>query len=903
MAESLRVNVRQPSWRGRQEVAALWFPHDWLSVEQRQHRLLQCWVPGSLAWRFTQGDLLCWPAPRSSDCARVPGVPLCRIKGRLHAAPLSATEQAALPACDVVLIDGAQAQPLQLEDAQRLDVAAWLDASDYAIRTLYDLSLPASTAKLPQLEGKGVREVLGEVIPAPSSERESLLEQLGRGSGGRRSPLDALRDALPRLAGEVARLLPRATSGAGSDGAGVQAGGVAARRPPPAPSAWRRRLERLAATSRVSKLIGHRQGAYMRRMLAMFEDGDLHEALRHALPLSNGGNDDSIGQAFGTPGRRSSLDIGVRHAGGRVSINLDPELDNYLRRTYQAAFERFDRAGRFDEALFVLAELLCERQRALDYLVQHGRHAQAAELALGWDMPAANCIRLLVLAGDLERAVQVARRDNAFADAIAQLEPEHRSLTGQLRVSWGQALVEQGDWLGAVDAVWPVAAAHGQARQWLSVALQGDGELHARALVRCAQLLPDQLEACLPALDRLLDIDAEPAPREAMLAVLRSGGGIGRARDIARLLLPVLAADRALGRVACTGKDLDRLLKLADDPLLSADVPGWKLPPLAATQHLQWRSEPLRLRAPQAGLWALQDVLALPGRRYLAALGESGALLLDAYGQVQQRYAVPTWQLVAGGTGGIALALARRERNWHVYRFDLVTQTVHDLGQLDMDQHAPSMNGLGWTIRRGQHLRVLDTGRGLDQVLWQVEVPEPLLACSFFASREVCLVGEGDRLQEWSWALPGRRRLLARSFAFDAALPLLAAPLTGMLQPRVSREGQALQLRHEVDGRSVSVELDCFTDREWESLLPGGPGLQLQVLQSGLLWVQLGRSDLVLGYLVRVHDGHCVARVEWPADALLRLRDQTDNLVLHDDRGRVLSIDLATSTPHALSLR
>ncbi len=903
MVEAIGVNVHQPSWRGRQEVAALWFPNDWLSEEQRQHRLLQCWVPGSQAWRFDQGDLLCWPASRFRDCATVPGVPLCRIEGSLHAAPLSAAERAGLPVCDVVLIDGAQAQPLQLHDAQRLDVAAWLDASDYAIRMFYDLSLPAPPVQLPQLGGKGVREVLGEAIPAPSGERQALLEQLGRGESGRRSPLDALRDVLPRLAVSVARLLPNATPDARSGGAGTPAGGLAARRPSPKPSSWRRHLERLAATSRLSKLIGHRQGAYMRRMLAMFEDGDLREALRHALPLSSGGNDDSIGQAFGTPGRRSSLDVGARHAGGRASINLDPELNSYLRRTYQAAFERFDRDGRFDEALFVLAELLCERQRALDYLVQHGRYAQAAELALGWDMPAASCIRLLVLAGDIERAVQVARRDNAFADAVTQLEPKYKATAEPLRVAWGHALVEQGDWLGAVDVVWPVVAARELARQWLAVALRADGELHARALVRCAQLLPEQLEAHLSALERLLDIDADPAPREAMLATLRSGGAGGRVRDIARLLLPVVAADRALGRVACTGKDLDRLLKLADDPLLSADVPRWQLPPLATRQHLQWRSEPLRVRAPQAGLWDLRDVLVLPGRRYLIALGESGALLVNAYGQVQQRYAVPTWQLVAGSSGGTALALARRERDWHVYRFDLVTQTVHDLGQLDMDQHAPSMNGIGWTIRRGQHLRVLDVGRGLDQVLWQVEVPQPLLACSFFTSREVCLVGEGDRLQEWSWALPGRRRLPARSFALDATLPLLAAPSAGMLQPQVHRDGQALRLSYEVGGRRVSVELDRFTDPEWASVQSGDAGVRQQVLQNELLWFQLGRSDLVLGYLLRLQDGHCVARVEWAADAVLQVREQADWLVLHDDQGRVLAIDPATSACTALSLR
>ncbi|UFH50807.1 bpX6 domain-containing protein [Pseudomonas sp. KNUC1026] len=67
---------------------------------------------------------------------------------------------------------------------------------------------------------------------------------------------------------------------------------------PRGPAVWRRWLARLAEKSSLSKLYGNRQAAYLQRMLDLFEAGDLHEALRHALPLGDGNA--PKGQAFGT---------------------------------------------------------------------------------------------------------------------------------------------------------------------------------------------------------------------------------------------------------------------------------------------------------------------------------------------------------------------------------------------------------------------------------------------------------------------------------------------------------------------------------------------------------------------------------------------------------------------------
>jgi hypothetical protein len=226
----------------------------------------------------------------------------------------------------------------------------------------------------------------------------------------------------------------------------------------------------------------------------------------------------------------------------------------------------------------VLAELLNARQEALDYLVKHGRAEQAAELALGWDMPSAMIIRLLMLAGDSLRAVQVARRDGAFSAAIQLLQPSHPELADRLRLDWGHALVANGDWLGAVEAVWPLAHARERAMEWLLAAERAGGVLSARALVQRALLLPDTLERYSATIEALSEPqsneDARTAMAEALLAVTGKSAAL---RALATQLLPAVAADRAAARNAFSRKELDALLNLSADPYLKADIPPWDL--------------------------------------------------------------------------------------------------------------------------------------------------------------------------------------------------------------------------------------------------------------------------------------------------------------------------------------
>ena len=474
-------NIRHPVWHGMQEVSALWFPSGWLSAAERESRMLSAWLPGCRAWRFALGDVLVMPCPRIAHCESLPGQALCRIYGKLYSAPLTASEVADLAAADIGLVAGARIITLRFDEALVLDLSESIGIGDYALHDTYNFEVPAAT-KMPKLDGLSVRRLLGTSIPPPSKASEDFLSHvMGTRASSREADVrfesrltESFASAAYSIIRGVLSFLPfntGATAGADSSGNSLDR-----RRAETTPQGWRAALARLALISRFSKLIGYRQGAYLRRMMRMFDDGDLDEALRNALPLDGLGQ--ALGQALSTPGRRDHLNLS-RNPGAAAHIALSEDLQAHLRRLYRKAFDTYDRQGRIDEAVYVLAELLNARQEALDYLAKHGRATQAAELALGWDMPSATIIRLLMLAGDSQRAVQVARRDGAFSAAIQSLQSTHVELANQLRLEWGHALVASGDWIGAVEAVWPLPHARELAKEWLLAAERSGGELGA----------------------------------------------------------------------------------------------------------------------------------------------------------------------------------------------------------------------------------------------------------------------------------------------------------------------------------------------------------------------------------------------------------------------------------------
>lgn len=912
MTEASGAQVRHPVWRGVQAVVGLWLPADTLSAQQRSERLLRWWAPGCRAWRFergaARGDLLRFEAERMLHCERIDATPLRRIGAHgLHAGPLTEREREQLAPADVRLVAGGRSIALDFGEGEALDLSLAIELDDYALHDSFvcDRALPKLGED--KLAGKRVRDLLGERIAPPSEERQRFLRALGLGgdAAGDRPGLGeralALRD---RAAAWLLRRFPGLGvdeggvgngAGNGSAGAaGTRTGGIAARAPARPPQRWRAALARMAAASGAARLIGLRQGAYLRRLMEQFDRGDLLEALRHALPIDGDGSG-SLGQAFGTPTPRADLRLSAQRGFG-ASIGAGDDVRELLRQRYRSAFERFDRQGQVDEAVFVLAELLNARQEALDYLLKHGRAAQAAELALGWDLPADAIIRLLLLAGDRERAVLVARRDDAFAAAVAMLEGDGQDEHAlALRREWGRALAAQGRWLQAVDAVWPDADpasdSREQAGRWLQAAEAGGAELSARALVQRACLLPDTVEHYAARIEALADVDGPAGAREALGQALAGCRADNPAlARIAARTLPALAADRAGNGNALDGAQLDRILRLTGDPWLAADVPRWALP--AAPNAPLWdRREPLSIRIDEpAGVQAPLDLAALGEGRWLAAFGEAGVAVYDAGGRCLRRYAVPAHRLVLGDSGEVALALAKRESVWRIARLDLTRHGIDDLGAMPLQFFADRFDGIAWSVATAQRIVALDAGppdagaRPLE-VLWSVgDLGGQIVQARFLRHDELFLVAGRGATAIWHYRTAPQRALVSREAVQLETGGTLLDPHGAASDPRVEvGVSGRVRFSFRMQGRECAVEL--------EPAEPGDCAAEAIPLARGFL-VLLRGAQRLRAYLIRRGNdasARCVAQIDWP-QARLRVREQEDRLVLFDDEDRAVAI-------------
>ena len=930
-ATAADATVREPLWTGMQPVAALWFDAAQRDGDAHAARVLAHWRPGTQALRFADGDLLRFPQPVLADCATLPGLALCRLDGDragavLASAPLTDAERAAVRGVDVVLVRGARMHGLRFADGAALDPSTWIDLGELTLHDAFDCSATIAAPPLPPPARRDVREALGDRIPPPSEERERFLREVvattaerkrriaggngraghggGSGVGIGASLVDRALRWLGAGAGAIAEAgLPR------SQRTGDGAGDVAPRSVPRPPSAWRDALTRLAVATRASRLIGWRQGAYLRRMMRRFEEGDPLEALRHALPIDGTGR--SLGQAFGTPGRRDDLRLGGR-TGASIDIGLDDGTTQHLRDLYRRTFERLDRAGRIDEAAFVLGELLNVRQECLDYLERHGRHLQAAELALTWQMPGATAVRLLLLAGDEARALQVARRDGAFAQAVAALEKTHPAMAKRLRLHWGEALADRGEWLAAVDAVWPVPEARNLAIGWLRIAEDAGETLSARALVRRAIVLADtpavhadRLRALARPGEDALDAETAAAARAALAdALLETGAQTPAIAAIANALLPAIAADRAAGRNALGKSKLNKLRDKCGDPLLRADLPAWSLPPIVQQPALWARTAPIALTAPAPGLMPILDAAPLPDREFLLALGEAGVVQVDARGRVRHRNAVPADALVLADNGQVALAVARREGVSRISRLDLVRQACTDLGSLRVDAHAPRFDGAAWSVVADNRILVIDTARSLRDVVWHVgDLPGRLVVAQYSATHESYLMVTPDGFEAWTYHLPDRRLGYRDRIEIDPALPLLLQPYGSTCQPRIAElSSTRLQLAFPWHGKERHLALEGADFAAMDAGADdGGIGITCHAAQHGVA-IGVSGPGLRRFLLCRPLDGTPVATIDWPLDGMPRLRERGDHVVLFDDRGRVLDVRLDHAATTAFSL-
>jgi hypothetical protein len=630
---------------------------------------------------------------------------------------------------------------------------------------------------------------------------------------------------------------------------------------PEGPGLLSRLTEWMLRNTPLGQLLGQRKAEYVRRLFDMFEQGNLDEALRYAIPLGTGMTE-SARIALGLPGPRESLAIQPGRAGARGIFGGGQEVYEALRERYRAAFKRLEREGRIDEAAFVLTELLGEHEEAVSFLEKHGRLKLAAELAEGRNMAPGLVVRQWLLARDLTRAVAIARRSGAFPDAVLRLERTHPAEAKTLRLLWAETLAEAGDYVRATTVVWPLEDARTLARTWLEHGAQVGGVGGARALAHLVAAFPEAFESTRAQVLSLLDDVSRDhaAERLAFAEVLASEAPSEPRTLLVGPAVRALLRDRAEGSTRVDASLLARLLRDVGDGTLRAD-----LPPVSDPRRRAWPEEPdaplltETLTLGEAGPYPIHDAVALSGQRVLLALGEAGVRLVRADGTCAAHFDVPAFWLVPSVHEDRVLALAPRGELKRISYIELGSRRAAHWCDAKVDAFAPSYDGSLWFIAEQDTVMAVDAlaKEGL-RALWRVGQVEGRVVALEADAEWLRFVTWGAEPQLWTYALPGGPTLRSRAARRpgDGMPEVFLNELTGKVQraeETVYAPPWLLSEKWTGTGHELKLTHRRDTLRAW-FFLEGESRVRARFWGGELLVFD------TLGRLLRVHLGEGVAR-------------------------------------------
>ena len=125
--------IPEPTLKGVQNLAGIWFPTQWFDREQRQHLLIKSWFLGCSIYQFEHGDLLKFPSAKTVNCDTLLGWPLILDNGILSSMQLPKKLSSKIINYDLVIVMGNDIQCYRCEDAINIDPANWVDLSEYQL--------------------------------------------------------------------------------------------------------------------------------------------------------------------------------------------------------------------------------------------------------------------------------------------------------------------------------------------------------------------------------------------------------------------------------------------------------------------------------------------------------------------------------------------------------------------------------------------------------------------------------------------------------------------------------------------------------------------------------------------------------------------------------------------------
>jgi len=746
------LRPRKIAHRGRVEAAGFLFNTDLIGVAETRRRILNLWETGVQVFTDGPNHFVRLPATVRVDCAHSVATPLVQIENVLSAVPLSQDEFELLqaPSHSVVFSKGGIAYVTPLTSSSAESPEKWLDVTAFKVVEVKSLGAAFAEPKIVSEPQPFDARAKLEGVPAEDSGLSEAVAAIKLAAS--KPPVDW--SAVQELGGWLGRLVGSILTGLGKL-APIQGNSTQRRtdsKQPAKTNLWLTRVGlRLLHTSRLARVLGRRQAAYLGRMMDMFERGDVDEALKHAIPL---GDLSSLNQApaLGVPSPRNNLSILPWQGQSSRSIGLGSDVMAYLTQLYRATFERLVAQKRIEEAAFVLAELLRANQEAVAFLERHGKLKLAAELAEARELPPGLVVRQWFIAGDIKRAVGIARRTQAFADAVVRLEKRDKEQAEKLRLIWAVSLAEGGNYAAAVDVIWPVEAHRLTAREWIDKAIEVGGSLGARMLARKVAIVPDDFDNIRRKTLALLEDESyeQQETRASFAAALCTGESTREAQTLARVTARAILRDAGQNIGALPAREFTRLINFAGDGPLRTDVPPFPVigdQPVHSVLTVEYSAE-------DRGSMPVHDALLLPNGRMLVALGEIGVRLLTRDGRTVTHFDQPAERLVISDNGNRAIALARRGEVWRLSRLDLIEWRGEDWCDAHIEAFAPNYDGSLWFLGAKGDFYAIDAHAKSFEALWRVpEAGAKVLRVA--RSEDLCsFLTELLEIEQWIYRLP-----------------------------------------------------------------------------------------------------------------------------------------------------
>ena len=431
---------------------------------------------------------------------------------------------------------------------------------------------------------------------------------------------------------------------------------------------------------------------YFKDMLKMFDGNDLQKALQHAIPLDSKTQGElSQRLSFKLPTAKKFLNLLSPSADALSSIvTTHSNLFEQLQQTYEQAFKKLDAAGKIDEAVYILAELLGSPQRAIDYLEAKELYEKAAEVAEIKELSPDLRVRLWVLAKKYENAYQVAIENDAFASAVtfAERRKDDRAV-GELRQFWANYLAEVGFYNAAINAIWPVEQHRHKASNWLSSALQSTSPEIINTLLIAPDIVCSAKDESMlqKRLSTLLEEKTSNAAqiRLALLEGFDESALGKRYPSLANALTRKIIQDYEQKRISSTekqnkkfAKKIIRILKKLDRFSLSEDVskvwPSSNRSKKEDCPTIIIESSPPNTKALDA-YWLNED-------QVLISRGEAGAQIVHRTGKNLHDYSAPCHFLIPSTQDSLPLLIESKYRSYNVRKITTNSWANNFIGEL-----------------------------------------------------------------------------------------------------------------------------------------------------------------------------------------------------------------------------